>query len=196
MTRISKPLTKQISLIFALLVTFSLFIGCGEEDKTLKPSATEGETRSLVLLAPGQTSDENLEVSLEPEDADKEFVIEKKDDTYTILIGENTYIVNVKNISGETVEDVKVIYTVKCIDNDDIKNKVENPEDKCKGEVIISEVDGVTKNENEVTIDLGDLAENSEKKLEVVVKLVSEDNLPPRGVSVRNEVCVEYTVPW
>lgn len=188
MIRINKPLTRQISLIFALFVTFSLFIGCGDEGETLKPLVTtEEETRSLVLLAPGKTSDENLEVSLEPEDEDQEFVLIEEDNVLTIGIGENSYYVTVENISGKTLESIKVNYKVKCILNKESKEKNPPSGDQCDGQVIISKVFAVkddSKEEIECCEDKE--CEDRQKDQEIKCSYVEKD-----GIVKKNEVNVD-----
>lgn len=194
-------------MIFALFVMFSLFIGCGDEGETLKPSATEWETRSLVLLAPGEIEDQgkNLKVGLDyAVGSAKEFTIREEDGTFKILIGENTYVVTITS-NNDGLEILNVTYTVTCTDGKDRET------DKCNScEIIISEVkvDGKTwecppdKETgkflcNKCTINnIGNLKAGSKKEIEVVVKL---DKVPPIGQGIKaatNEVCVEYKIPW
>ena len=115
MIRINKPLTKQISLVFTILVTFSLFLGCGDEGNILEPPEAEWETKRIFLLAPNFVADDEdlrteFNYAFPEEEEPREFTI-KKDGT--ILNPENNYWVGIT--AHKNLRDVKVIYTVKCV---------------------------------------------------------------------------------
>ena len=192
MIRINKPLTKQISLIFALFVTFSLFLGCGDEGNILEPPEAEWETKRIVLLAPNFVEDNgDLKVEFkyaEGSPKEPEFTVIRNNDNELEVSdegNENNYWIGIT--ANRDLKEVKVIYTVKCVEDcqclDDEAETCDYTElpNLCTDEIEIS---------NEGNLEIPELPANETREITFTVTL---KEVPPSGTEcIRNEVCVEY----
>lgn len=211
MIRINKPLTKQISLIFALFVTFSLFLGCGDEGNILEPPEAEWETKRIVLLAPNFEKDtDDLKVEFkyaEGSPEEPEFTVIRNDDNELEVSdegNENNYWVGIT--ANRDLKEVKVIYIVKCVEECQCVDPDVNPDlppnencfdellDLCEdNQVVISKFEGnpgIPGYDDEGNPEYPELPANETIEITFTVTL---NQVPPSGTQcIRNKVCVEY----